>query len=163
MDSAQDGLAMGIAEPSDTNRATSSAASVSGTSAQALFYHYTLGRWERSLVTLPASSGSNFAQIVGKLSMVSPSDGWMLGATFINIPVGSAYHFAKGRWLPATLPKLSTPRGWELDGLYFQKDGSGWIFGMTSKTITAKGKASFVTWVPLLLHYSGGAWSIALD
>jgi hypothetical protein len=66
-------------------------------------------------------------------------------------------------WLPATLPRLSTPRGWELDGVYFQKDGSGWIFGMASKTITAKGKVSFVTWVPLLLYYSGGAWSIALD
>jgi hypothetical protein len=128
MDSAQDGWAMGITEPSDNNRANSRATSptpVSGTTAQALFYHYTQGRWQRSLVKLPASGGSNFAPVIGKLSRDSPSDGWMLGAAFINIPVGSAYHFAQGCWLPATLPRLSTPRGWELDGVYFQKDGSG--------------------------------------
>ena len=48
-------------------------------------------------------------------------------------------------------------------GIYFQPDGSGWIFGTASKTLTPKGKAPFVSWVPLLLRYSGGTWSIQLD
>lgn len=175
MDSAQDGWVVGSAEPSNTDyQACTSATPVSGTSAQApLFYHYTQGRWERSLLPLPASSGSssalpagggsNSGQIVGTLTMVSPSDGWMLAATYSYPPVGSAYHFTQGRWLPATLPTLTTPQGWEPYGIYFQPDGSGWIFGTASKTLTPKGKAPFVSWVPLLLRYSGGTWSIQLD
>jgi hypothetical protein len=86
MDSGQDGWAMGITEPSHTNQASSSTSSISGTSAQALLYHYTQGHWERSLVKLPISSGSNFAPVIGKLAMVSPSDGWMLGATYSYPP-----------------------------------------------------------------------------
>ena len=47
MDSTQDGWAVGIADPSDTNQTCTNATPVSGTSAPALFYHYTQGRWER--------------------------------------------------------------------------------------------------------------------
>ena len=127
-----------------------------------LFYHYTQGRWERSLLSLPASSVSNLTPLFVKLAMVSPGNGWMLGATTATVPVGWALHLTQGRLQLATLPTLTTPRGWVLYGIDFQPDGSGWIFGSASKTMTPKGKAPYVTWVPLVLRYSARSWGIEL-
>ncbi len=155
MDSAQDGWVMGISEPADTQQ--------NGGSGREVFYHYSHGRWELTPLTLPSSGGATVSALYGKLDMVSPGNGWMLGTTTSSAPAGWALHLSQGRLQLATLPTLPTPHGWELDGLYFQPDGSGWIFGMASKTITRKGKASFISWVPLMLRYAGGTWSIQLD
>ena len=154
MDSAQDGWATGATESASTQ--------LTGRSSQEFFYHYSQGRWELTPLTLPSIGGATVAPFFVKPAMVSPGNGWMLGATTATDPSGWVLHFTQGRLQTATLPMLTAPKGWVLYGIDFQPDGSGWIFGTESKTMTPKGKEPYVTWVPLVLRYSGGAWRIEL-
>jgi len=95
-------------------------------------------------------------------SMVSSTDGWLIEGTSLgNTTTDFSLHYDGKQWMPVALPELSGPQGFALNTISFQPDGDGWAVGSISKTIVQSGQNQFVVWMPLILHYVDGAWTVA--
>jgi hypothetical protein len=107
----------------------------------------------------PGSTG-----ILQSLSMVSPSDGWLVGSWMAGTKhMGFLLHYTGEQWIPVSLPPLPNPNGVFLGNLSFQANGEGWASGSILTTVVQPGQKPFAAQTPLLLHYTGGAWSVVLD
>jgi hypothetical protein len=110
------------------------------------------------------------------ISMVSPTEGWVVGNTWTAADDGSArrvdggipviLHYQSGRWTPEPLPDFSSLFGCSdmptrcpmvaLRGISMLSAEEGWAVGSTVLGPYADGDTS-----PIALHYTGGKWTWA--
>jgi hypothetical protein len=136
-------------------------------------WHYDGQNWKAQ--PLPASLSADVATGIQfeSISMISPTEGWIVGATLPKgdkqAPDGSYYatqppdalilHYNQGHW---TLQ--STLKGADLQSVSMTSAGDGWAVGATDTytPITVDGQPNYEDQqAPLLLHYSNGEWQNA--
>ena len=113
--------------------------------------------------------------ILHGISMVSPTEGWAVGNTWMMVDSGSRtvrmdggnpviLHYQGGRWTPQPLPDFKSHFGCSatpticpalaLSSISMVSAQEGWAVGSTVLGPNADG----ITF-PILLHYIGGAWT----
>jgi photosystem II stability/assembly factor-like uncharacterized protein len=118
--------------------------------------HYTRGKWVP--VTNSLSGQFNIGALI---SMTSAQDGWMMSATPFAL-----WHYNGQDWLPVAAPALPKTNIRFITRLEMLSPTEGWaigFYGTGGRTIQQdQGQVVVgpVTFVPLILHYHNGVWSV---
>lgn len=134
---------------------------------QQLLYHYSGGQWS----SVPLSVAGDPYTTLGRITMVSPTDGWIVGVQQRTYPGSTTngferhpvlLHYSGGQWTQVDLPDAGAEVS-EIDGLAFAADGSGWAAGYLSDikpSETVQDSDVQARGTPLLWRYADGKWSL---
>lgn len=134
---------------------------------QQLLYHYTGGKWS----SVPLSVSGDPYTTLGRVTMVSPTEGWIVGVQQRTYPGSTTNGFERhpvllrytgGQWSQVDLPDAGAQVS-EVDGLAFAADGSGWAAGYLSDikpSETVQDSDVQARGTPQLWRYAGGQWSL---
>ena len=132
-----------------------------------LLYHYANGRWSEVPLSLTGLPYVTLQQI----TMVSPSEGWIVGAEQASYPGATTsdyqqhtilLRYAAGHWAQMLVPQMGTPVD-AITGLAFTEDGRGWACGYISNIPawnTVQDTDVLAQASPLLWSYQDGAWTL---
>ncbi|HEX6817453.1 MAG TPA: hypothetical protein VF120_03700 [Ktedonobacterales bacterium] len=119
------------------------------------------GKWKVHS-TLSTGGFGNFSA----LTMVSPTDGWIIGSLSVPDSTGNTahvpekqllYHYANGKWNDASLPYDSHVFT-VFTSITMLSATDGWIVGYEQNNYVGSTAADYER-VPVLYHYNGTSWS----
>jgi hypothetical protein len=166
MISPQEGWMLGITQPVMTGDIGTP---ITGNDLSSFFLlHYAYGELTRVPARQviqqlpPGPSGST--GILQTLAMASPTDGWLIGYWMVsNKNISFLLHYTGDHWVPVSLPALPNLDYVYLSTVSIQPNGEVWAYGSIVRTFVQPGQKPYVAVTPLLLHYTGGDWSVVLD
>ncbi|HEV2459298.1 MAG TPA: hypothetical protein VGS80_13140 [Ktedonobacterales bacterium] len=135
----------------------------------AAIYHYDGISWTPQAVPAVSVGGQQYSLELANLSMISPGDGWAVGATILPspaagtsgsaspVPAGVILHFTGGTWrVQQIIPNAA------INGIAMDAPGDGWAVGNDltgQQTSNGSSPNSSAPSPPmLLLHFTAGHW-----
>jgi hypothetical protein len=132
-----------------------------------VLYHYTNGRWSETPLSIGGLPYPTLEQIV----MLSPAEGWIVGAQQASYPGATVsqyqqhtimLHYVGGQWTQVQVPQTNTPVD-AITALAFTPDGRAWACGYVSNVPASQvvqdtdilAQAS-----PLLWSLQGNSWTM---